>query len=488
MYTEIYSISTNRFQSKLVKIEASMSKDMFAFSVLGVSKAYSKNIYDKVSSILKSLGLRLPPKKFLINVNNSISNDYNLFDLPIMLAILNLIGYIKLNKSYIFVGSLMLNGDLGKLDNPYKLIKSSIDLGVRKIIIPYKKDIYNIYTDKLNLLLAKNLFDLVNYFRGTKKLISPTELDIKADDPIKPDINDIVGQEKLIKALILSIVGRHHILIEGASGSGKTFAVKAMESVIPRAMDDDLLSINANYRGDKGFIQKPQLNYVYPSLTPKQLIGSQRQDSTLLNSDRGFLVMNEICLFSNSLLNTLRIPIDEKRVKVRVNEEETDLDTYFTIIATMNPCACGNLYSQVKKCTCTQGEINSYQRKMSLPLKERFHMIIRVDNELGIRSVKKNKYNIEEIKNKILNAWNMQRVRYGGNKIYYNGLVDELAFKSSLMIDKELKALLIELRTHYCLSERKMEHLIRLSRSVADYDGEDQLSEYHVYEAINYLI
>lgn len=62
MYTEIYSISTNRFQSKLVKIEASMSKGMFAFSVLGVSKAYSKNIYDKVSSILKSLGLRLPPK------------------------------------------------------------------------------------------------------------------------------------------------------------------------------------------------------------------------------------------------------------------------------------------------------------------------------------------------------------------------------------------------------------------------------------------
>lgn len=151
-----------------------------------------------------------------------------------MLAILSLIGYIKLNKSYIFVGSLMLNGYLGKLDNPYKLIKSSIDLGVRKMIIAYKKDIYNIYTDKLNLLLAKNLFDLVDYFRGTKKLISPTELDIKADDPIKPDINDIVGQEKLIKALILSIVGRHHILIEGASGSGKTFAVKAIESVIPR--------------------------------------------------------------------------------------------------------------------------------------------------------------------------------------------------------------------------------------------------------------
>ncbi len=488
MYTELYSISTNRFQSKLVKIEASMSKGMFAFSVLGSTKAYSKKIYDKVTSILKSMGLRLPPRRILININDCISNDYDLFDLPILLAILELIGYIKLDKTFLYIGHLMLNGDLKELDNSYSIIKSSIDLGVKKLIIPKKKDLYNIYADKTKVLLAENLSDLIEYFRGYKKLQAPDKIIYKDIASIKPDINDIVGQEKLVKALILSIVGRHHILIEGASGSGKTYAVKAIESILPQSLDEDLLYLNANNRGNKTFINRPYFNYVYPSLTPKQLIGGQRQDSCLLNSDRGFLVMNEICLFSNPLLNNLRIPMDENRVKINMNKEEVILDTFFTIIATMNPCPCGNLYSQVKKCTCSQGEINAYQRKMSYPLKERFHISIRVDNEPGTKDVDRNNYDIDKIKNKILQAWNIQRQRYRTSKIYYNGLVDDLTFISSMELESNLNNILVDLKAYYGLSERKMGHLLRISRSIADYEGEDHLSEDHIYEAINYLI
>lgn len=488
MYTELYSISINRFQSKLVKIEASMSKGMFAFSVLGSTKTYSNKIYDKVTSILKSMGLKLPPRKILININDSISNNYDLFDLPILLAILELIGYIKLDKTYLYIGHLMLNGDLRENDNSYSIIKSAIDLGAKNLIMPKKKDLYNIYSDKANVLLAENLFDLIEYFRGNKKLQAPHKIICKDVDSIKPDLNDIVGQEKLVKALILSIVGRHHILIEGASGSGKTYAVKAIESILPQSLDEDLLFINANYRGNKTLLKRPYFNYVYPSLTPKQLIGSQRQDSCLLNSDRGFLVMNEICLFSNSLLNNLRIPMDENRVKIIMNKEEVILDTFFTVIATMNPCPCGNLYSQIKKCSCSQGEINSYQRKMSLPLKERFHINIRVDNEARIKNVDKNNYDIGKIKNKILQAWNIQRQRYRTSKIYYNGLVDDLTFNSSIELENKLKSILVDLKSYYGLSERKMGHLLRISRSIADYNGEEQLSEDHIYEAINYLI
>ncbi|MFM1552573.1 ATP-binding protein [Helcococcus ovis] len=484
----IKTYNFNKTEENLVYIETIKNKGMIKFTISGlISKSISEG-KDRIYSTFKMNGLKFPYGRVITNLFPAdIKKQGTHYDLPIAISILVNQGYIKYPGDYLVCGELSLNGDLVEIDNPIRIINFCLKNNIKNVIMPYGDYPYlSLYKD-INIYMARNISEVINHFNGKNNLLFNKNFVIN-ENLIETSINDILSQKALIRALIISISGNHSILIKGPVGTGKTFSIKSIKSLFSKLNSKESLILSdilTRFYKSNTFTSYPQIIYPKNNVSINELFGNERKIGTCTMSNFGFLVFDELNTFNKNIIDKLKSLLDFDEV-IKFNKKiYYEYPVKSTIIATMNPCPCGN-YGTDSKCICTEKEIQNYIKKIDNALLDRFNIKLTVTSSKNISNVNSEKYDIEIIKSKIDNAKKIQLRRYDSD-IITNGSLKNYQIKKYINVSENINNLLEMLKQKYNLSQRSVDNILKVSRTIADYEGHEEILEEYVFEALNYI-
>lgn len=484
----IKTYNFNKTEENLVYIETIKNKGMIKFTISGlISKSISEG-KDRIYSTFKMNGLKFPYGRVITNLFPAdIKKQGTHYDLPIALSILVNQGYLKYPGDYLVCGELSLNGDLVEIDNPIRIINFCHKNNIKNVIMPYGDYPYlSLYKD-INIYMARNISEVINHFNGKNNLLFNKNFVIN-ENIIETSINDILSQKALIRALIISISGNHSILIKGPVGTGKTFSIKSIKSLFLKLNSKESLILSdilTRFYKSNTFTSYPQIIYPKNNVSVNELFGNERKIGTCTMSNFGFLVFDELNTFNKNIIDKLKSLLDFDEV-IKFNKKiYYEYPVKSTIIATMNPCPCGN-YGTDSKCICTEKEIQNYIKKIDKALLDRFNIKLTVTSSKNISNVNSEKYDIEIIKSKIDNAKKIQLRRYDSD-IITNGSLKNYQIKKYINVSENINNLLEMLKQKYNLSQRSVDNILKVSRTIADYEGHEEILEEFVFEALNYI-
>ena len=280
----------------------------------------------------------------------------------------------------------------------------------------------------------------------------------------------------------------------GSPGSGKTMLAKRITTILPDMNFEEALevtkihSIAGMTKENKLITQRPFRN---PHHTASKVAliggGKEAKPGEISLAHRGILFLDELPEFNKSTLEVLRLPLEDRQVLVSRANKNCEYPANFMLIASMNPCPCGYYGSREKECTCSSNEINRYIHKISGPLLDR------IDIQVEVQSVEYNKImdikqeeSSQEIKERVNKARKIQEERYKEYNIFSNAELSPKLIEKYCRVDEESKQLLERAFKKLHLSSRAYNRILKVSRTIADLDGRENISKKDIAEAIQY--
>ncbi|QZO77134.1 ATP-binding protein [Helcococcus kunzii] len=489
MNQEILTYNFNNFDEKLVRISTINTKGMIRFTISGL---ISKSILESKERIISSFRynkLKFPYGRVITNLYPAnFKKEGTHYDLPIAMSILINQGIIENPKvhDYLFCGEMDLKGNLLEVHNPIRIIEFCKRNNIKNIILPYGNYLYiNNFSD-INIFMAKSIRDVIEHFNFNKNLQYQDNTKYLAQETTY-DINDIMSQQSLIRALIIAIAGNHSLLIIGPIGSGKTISIKSIKSlfsILEKRESLILSDIYSRYNKNNTYLYYPQIIYPKNDIKIKELFGNDTQLGKISLSNFGIIVFDEFNTFNKTIMDKLLIYLDMGEVYKSNKRKYIQYPINSTFIATMNPCPCGN-YGTSSKCNCTAGQIARHNSKISNALLDRIQMKISIEKTKYENTT--NFYNIEGIRKRIHDAIKVQKERYNDSEIR-NGNLESNLIDRYIEIDDKCSEMLIKLTEKYNLSMRCFQNIIRISRTISDIEGEQKIGINHIYEALKYNV
>ena len=488
MLTDIKTIllDTSKYQNdQLITIKCKINKGMNYFNISSTSRKYSEEARDRINSAFNFFNLKFPYGNIKIQSSiNEFNDKTKIYDMAIALSILENQGYIDKTYDGVFLGEINFNGEFLELENPYRIVKFALENKIKRLYIPYGNYGINFYHKDIEIIYIKDLRDLIHKLKNNK---GQEGVDIKEEDrnPFRNsqiDINDVIDQAVLVRALLIAIAGKHHILIKGAIGSGKTMTLQAIKKLMP-SLDykGKLIASNlySSYFNDQIPILYHSLVEAKSDLTLSKLVGNKNKYGLVSLMNYSSLLLDEMNQYPKNILTTIKLLMDNNSKGLTY----INSPVAFNIIGLMNPCPCGNLGTNTK-CACSPGEISRHNNKIDQSMLDRFQLKLSVSLPKYLSS-KKEKYDIGQINETINNCIDKQAERYGSNE-KYNGNINSKDINEYIHLNEEIKEYLeSKLRTNE-FSRRAIDNIIKVARTIADIDNVENIEIQHVYEAMTY--
>jgi magnesium chelatase family protein len=298
------------------------------------------------------------------------------------------------------------------------------------------------------------------------------------------------------------LAGKHHLLLIGTPGSGKSLLARASKELVPKINIKDENIFQTQLR-DQGLLSNSQtdiennIHFREPHHTSSysEIIGNRLIPGEIVLAHGGILFLDELVEFNRRVLEGLRQPMENKYIQKNYLSDDTHAEsnannalipTDFILIGCMNPCDCGYCFnSNQRKCICTQGQIDKYKRKMNSPLFQRFDMCIYVTNERSRGNTNKNQD--QKLLGKTIKA-NITRVRNIQDREDISDTQKTQITESDLRLNLKNKTqkLLEEICIKNKFSKREEFSLLRVARTIADLAGCESVENEHILEALSY--
>jgi magnesium chelatase family protein len=500
MVYKVLSATAKGIHGQKVIVESSISNALPSIKIVGLPDKAVEDAKERVLPAIKHSGFNLIPKKITINLAPSyIRKKGASLDLPIAISILGAYGSLKdIDVSQIlFIGELALNGRIRYTNGILQALDVMENSGLDKVIIPKsnRSDIPNIKKFNGEILLAQNLKEVIDYLYEAKTLQEGRPVK-KNDFKLNNLFSSIKGNPSAKRIISLTAAGRHHTLMIGSPGSGKTLAAKATRELMPRLSDEEtyetsLIYSLANKKLPSSLLQKyPPFRNPHHTASYASIIGggTYPQPGEISLANNGILFLDEFAEFEKRTLNALREPLEEGNVIVTRTKYRIDFPTKFTLIAATNPCPCGYHNDPDRNCSCTEYEIHRYQKKVSKVLLDRIDISTYI-RKPPIRELKDrtpNKKNVKNLKEKIETAVNIQLERYKETNMRFNSELTLKEIDKFCTITREAQSLLDKAYKKIPLSPRGYIKTIRVAQTISDLETRDNITKDAIAESLSY--
>ena len=499
MATVVKSMATSGVDGFMVEIEASILRgQQQMLSIIGLPDQSVKEAGERIQAAIESCGYDIPKDKMIISLapgNRKKRGSH--FDLGMIIALLYQTDQItpKNLAEYAFIGELSLDGRIRPCNGILSMVTEARKCGVKTVVVPFENRDEASSVTGIRICPVKNLPDTVRFLEGRLDL-SAQENDALEDASMKAelsagsmpgnssgdtgqaelDFSDVRGQDDLIEAIVLGAAGGHNILMIGEPGCGKTMIAQRIPTILPRMTEKEALevtkihSISGLLDAGAGLMWERPFRAPHHNVSLNALIGggSYAQPGEVSLAHNGVLFLDEIAEFSRSTLDSLRQPMEDKRVTIsRVNGTNT-YPANFMFVTAMNPCPCG--YYPSKRCRCTDYEIIHYRGKISGPILER------IDIQKSVKHVdffdlnhQKRSASSAELRERVEKARRIQQSRFLKEEgVVCNAQMTTAMIQKYCKLDEECTRILREASEEYGYSARVIHKLLRMARTSAD--------------------
>ncbi|HUU40329.1 MAG TPA: YifB family Mg chelatase-like AAA ATPase, partial [Desulfatiglandales bacterium] len=371
------------------------------------------------------------------------------------------------------------------------------ELGLKGIYLPFENAKEAGVVQKINVYPVNELSQLVQSLNGAKRIrpISIEGYPVGNIPNYDIDFTDVCGQENVKRSLEIAAAGGHNVLMIGPPGAGKTMLAQRLSTILPNLTFEESIETSKVYSvmglmpKEHGLITIRPFRAPHHTISDAGLIGGGHipKPGEVSLAHNGVLFLDEMPEFKKNVLEVLRQPMESGLVTISRASSTVTYPANFILVGAMNPCPCGFFGDPKRECTCSYREIKRYRAKISGPLMDRIDIHVDVPSVpfRDLREASQGKSS-SEIRNRVIAARNIQEKRFHKAKFHTNAMMNSRHIRKFCQIDEKSTDLLEMAMEKFGLSARALSRILKISRTIADLEGSQDIEEAHVSEAIQY--
>ncbi len=498
MVARTYTVAFEGVEARIVEVQCAVAPGMPAFAVVGLPDKAVSEARDRVRAALTAMAVALPSKRITVNLSPAdLPKEGSHFDLPIALALLAAIDILPQEEveATVSLGELSLDGRLVPVAGalPAAMAAAGED---KALLCPKASGPEAAWVGATPVFAAATLNEVMRHFTGQSPLSPARPGELVRESGLR-DLRDVKGQERAKRALEIAAAGRHHLLMVGTPGSGKSMLAARMPGILPpltavEALETSMIHSLSGLLGEGGISRTRPFREPHHTASMAAIVGGGRgaKPGEISLAHNGVLFLDEFPEFPRAVLETLRQPIETGEVVVARANAHIRYPCRFLLLAAANPCKCGYLSDPGRACARVPHCGEDYMGRISGPLMDRIDLRIEVPpvayTDLDLPDCGESS---AQVAGRVAAARATQTARFADHpEVRVNADAEGRLLEEVASPDAEGRTLLATVAERFGLSARGYHRILRVARTIADLSGSPDVQKPHVAEAVSYRL
>jgi len=498
MLARSYTVAFEGVEARMVEVQCAVAPGMPNFHVVGLPDKAVSEARERVRAALSAMSIALPSRRITVNLSPAdLPKEGSHFDLPIALALLAALDIVPKDavESTVALGELSLDGRLIAVAGALPAAMAAAEED-RTLLCPRASGAEAAWVGAVQVLAAHSLDEVVRHYTGQSPL-TPAEPGEVTADPLRRDLAEVKGQERAKRALEIAAAGRHHMLMMGPPGSGKSMLAARLPGILPplsaaEALETSMIHSLAGLITEGGISRQRPFREPHHTASMAAIVGGGKgaKPGEVSLAHNGVLFLDEFPEFARPVLETLRQPIETGEVVVARANAHVRYPCRFLLVAAANPCRCGHLTDPARACTKAPLCGEDYMGRISGPLMDRFDLRVEAPpvawQDLDLPATGETSASVAA---RVAMARSLQSARFGGNPaLRCNADMEGRMLEDTAAPDDEGRTFLTRAAERFHLTARGYHRILRVARTIADLDGSPNVRRPHIAEAVGYRL